>query len=76
MINSVNDSDYKEEILLLFKKYLKISQQSDTNSEEDEMIRTLGLKNINLSDQDLKIISDLYLNLEISEEEIIQLLKN
>ncbi len=76
MINSVNDSDYKQEILLLFKKYLKISQQSDTNSEEDEMIRTLGLKNINLSDQDLKIISDLYLNLEISEEEIIQLLKN
>lgn len=76
MKNSVNDSDYKQEILLLFKKYLKISQQSDTNSEEDEMIRTLGLKNINLRDEDFKIISDLYLNLEISEEEIIQLLKN
>jgi hypothetical protein len=73
-----NTENYKNEIFDLFKSYLEISKQADTNTLEDEMIKEFRLKNVEISERDLELINELYFKFESSEytrEELINLLK-
>ena len=73
-----NTENYKTEIFDLFKSYLEISKQADTNALEDEMIKEFRLKDLDISESDLELINELYFKFESSEytrEELINLLK-
>lgn len=75
MITTEYELQYKQEIISLILDFIKIGKSKNLNSQEEEMLNKLGLRELNFSDEDINLLSMIFETGNFSFDDILTILK-